>query len=119
MVYIPYHDYYKIYKISYNKISTIKQNKTSYFIIANSIDIKLEKDKLDNDSKLFLKNLASNYKNIQLDFDSEQNIWNNLIKDNSDAIISRAKEVEQIMLLGRDELMEQRDFNKEIGSILL
>ncbi len=40
-------------------------------------------------------------------------------EDNSDAIISRAKEVEQIMLLGRDELMEQRDFNKEIGSILL
>lgn len=40
-------------------------------------------------------------------------------EDNSDAIISRAKEVEQIMLLGRDELMEQRDFNKEVGSILL
>lgn len=84
---------YKIYKISYNKISTIKQNKTSYFIIANSIDIKLEKDKLDNDSKLFLKNLANNYKKIQLNLDSEQNIWNNLIKDDSDAIISCLNEI--------------------------
>ena len=38
-------------------------------------------------------------------------------RDNSDAIISRAKEVEQIMLFGRDELMEQGRFNMEMELI--
>lgn len=38
-------------------------------------------------------------------------------EDNSDAIISRAKEVEQIMLFGRDELMEQGRFNMEMELI--
>ena len=41
------------------------------------------------------------------------------IENNSDAVLSRASEVDKIVFIGKDELMEQNDFNNQIEQLML
>ena len=41
------------------------------------------------------------------------------IENNGDAVLSRASEVDKIVFIGKDELMEQNDFNNQIEQLML
>lgn len=41
------------------------------------------------------------------------------LSNNSDAVLSRASEVDKIVFIGKDELMEQNDFNNQIEQLML